>query len=95
VQNTDAHIIKLINWLVNEFDIKEMGIDYKNSLCQLAEFKNLYQRSKSKILLVRGISEIHDEPYTPLGRISILEKNASPSLLNEVMKLERPIHILI
>jgi superfamily II DNA/RNA helicase len=95
LQNTDTHIIKLLNWLVNEFDIKEIGINQKNGINQLAEFKNFYQRSKSKILLVRGISEIHDEPYTPLGRISLLDKNASPSLLYEVMKLERPIHILI
>lgn len=95
LQNIDTQIIKLLNWLVNEFDIKEIGVNQKNAINQLGEFNNLYQRSASKILLLRGISEIHDEPYTPLGRISILDKNASPSLLYEVMKLDRPIHILI
>ena len=95
LQSTDAQLIKLINWLVNEFDIKEIGIDQKREINQLEGFRNLYQRTKSKVLLVRGLSEVHDEPYTPLGRISILEKNASPSLLNAVVKLERPIHILI
>ena len=95
LQNTDAQLIKLLNWLVNEFDIKEIGVNQKNAINQLGEFNNLYQRSTSKILLVRDISEIHDEPYTPLGRISILDKNASPSLLYEVMKLDRPIHLLI
>ena len=95
LQNTDAQLIKLINWLVNEFDIKEIGIDQKKGMSQSDEFRSLYQRAKSRILLVRGLSEAHEEPYTPLGRISILGKNSSPNVLNEVMKLERPIHILI
>lgn len=93
--NTDTQIIKLINWLVSEFDIKEIGIDQKKGISQLEEFRNLYQRTKSRVLLVRGLSETHDEPYTPLGRISILERNSTLDTLNEVMKLERPIHILI
>lgn len=95
LQNTDAQLIKLINWLVNEFDIKEIGIDQKKGVSQSDEFRSLYQRAKSRVLLVRGLSEAREEPYTPLGRISILGKNSSPNVLNEVMKLERPIHILI
>jgi hypothetical protein len=95
LQNTDAQLIKLINWLVNEFDIKEIGIDQKKGMSQSDEFRSIYQRAKSRVLLIRGLSEAHEEPYTPLGRISILGKNSSPNTLNEVMKLERPIHILI
>jgi hypothetical protein len=95
LQNTDGQLIKLVNWLVNEFDIKEIGVDQKRQMSQLESFKNIYQRTKSKVFLVRGLSEVNDEPYTPLGRISILEKNSSPNLLNSVIKLERPIHILI
>jgi hypothetical protein len=93
--NTDGQIIKLINWLVHELDIKEIGIDQQSQISQTKDFINLYQRSKSKILLVRDLSEIYDEPYTPLGRISFLGKNTQPDVLNDVLKLERPIHIII
>jgi superfamily II DNA/RNA helicase len=94
-KNIDGQIIKLINWLVYEFDIKEIGIDQQSDLSQTKDFINLYQRSKSKILLVRDLSEIYDEPYTPLGRISFLGKNTRTDVLNNVLKLERPIHIII
>lgn len=94
-KNIDIQIIKLINWLVHEFDIKEIGIDQQSQISQTKDFINLYQRSKSKVLLVRDLSEIYDEPYTPLGRISFLGKNTQPDVLNDVLKLERPIHIVI
>jgi superfamily II DNA/RNA helicase len=93
--NTDSQIIKLINWLVHELDIKEIAIDQHSQISQAKDFINLYQRSKSKVLLVRDLSEIYDEPYTPLGRISFLGKNTQPDVLNDVLKLERPIHIII
>jgi hypothetical protein len=32
LQNTDTQLIKLLNWLVNEFDIKEIGINQKNAI---------------------------------------------------------------
>jgi hypothetical protein len=94
-KNIDEQIIKLINWLVYEFDIKEIGIDQQSDLSQTKDFISLYQRSKSKVLLVRDLSEIYDEPYTPLGRISFLGKNTRTDVLNNVLKLERPIHIII
>jgi len=94
-KNIDGQIIKLINWLVYEFDIKEIGIDQQSELSQTKDIINLYQRSKSKVLLVRDLSEIYDEPYTPLGRISFLGKNTQTDVLNNVLKLERPIHIII
>jgi ATP-dependent DNA helicase RecQ len=94
-RNIDSQIIKLINWLVYEFDIKEIGIDQQSKISQTKDFVNLYQRSKSKVLLARDLSEIYDEPYTPLGRISFLVKDTQPDVLNNVLKLERPIHIII
>jgi ATP-dependent DNA helicase RecQ len=95
LKNNDSQLIKVISWIVNEFDIKEIGIDQTKGISKLEDFRNLYQRSKSKALITRELSDFHDEPYTPLGRISILGKDSQPSLLNEVMKLNRPIHILI
>jgi superfamily II DNA/RNA helicase len=95
LKNNDSQLIKVINWIVNEFDIKEIGIDQTKGISKLEDFRNLYQRSKSKALITRELSDFHDEPYTPLGRISILGKDSQPSLLNEVIKLNRPIHILI
>lgn len=94
-KNIDSQIIKLINWLIHEFDIKEIGIDQQSQISQTKDFINLYQSSKSKVLLVRDLSEIYDEPYTPLGRVSFLGKNTLPDVLNDVLKLERPFHIII
>jgi hypothetical protein len=95
LKNNDSQLIKVISWIVNEFDIKEIGIDQTKGISKLEDFRNLYQRSKSKALITRELSDFHDEPYTPLGRISILGKDSQPRLLNEVIKLNRPIHILI
>jgi hypothetical protein len=95
LQNSDTQLTKIINWLISEFDIREIGIDRTKGLSQLQDFRNLYQRSKSRVLIIRNLFSNFDEPYTPLGRISIFQKNDSPSFLNEVIKLDRPIHILI
>jgi hypothetical protein len=95
LKNNDSQLIKVISWIVNEFDIKEIGIDQTKGISKLEDFRNLYQRSKSKVLITRELSDFYDEPYTPLGRISIFGKDTQPSLLNEVIKLNRPIHILI
>jgi ATP-dependent DNA helicase RecQ len=95
LKNSDSQIIKLISWLVHEFDIKEIGVDQQSQISQNKDFISLYQRSKSKTLLIRDLSEIHDEPYTPLGRISFLGKNTQPEMLNNILKLERPIHIIV
>jgi superfamily II DNA/RNA helicase len=95
LKNNDSQLIKVISWIVNEFDIKEIGIDQTKGISKLEDFRNLYQRSKSKAFITRELSDFYDEPYTPLGRISILGKDSQPSLLNEVIKLNRPIHILI
>jgi hypothetical protein len=94
-KNNDTQIIKLMKWLINEFDIKEIGINQQCQIRQSKDFINLYLGTKSKFLLVRDLSEIYDEPYTPLGRISFLSENTQLDVLNDVLKLERPIHIII
>lgn len=94
-KDTDKEIMKLLNWLVSELDIKEIGVHQQHQLCQVTDFKNLYRRTKSKVLLLRDLSEIRDEPYTALGRISFLGKNTQSEVLNDILILKRPIHIIV
>jgi superfamily II DNA helicase RecQ len=87
--------IKLLSWLVTEFDLKEIGIDKSSNLYRDINFKKLHQRSQSKILVLRDLSEIDDEPYTPLGRITILSEKNDEDVMNSMLRINRPLHVLL
>ena len=87
--------IKLLSWLVSEFDLKEIGIDKSLNLYRDINFKKLHQRSQSKILVLRDLSEIDDEPYTPLGRITILGEKNDEYIVDSMMRINRPLHVLL
>lgn len=88
-----GNIVKLLGWLVNVCGVQELAMASDSKLAGMPSVRTLYRRSPQGILLHRDLSQYLEEPYSPLARVSILERN-EPQTLEDLRALQRPYHIL-
>ena len=88
-------IVKFVGWLVQECGVREVGTRADSALMDLPDWKRLYRRAPDGVVLHRNFAELDVEPYTPLARVSVLDIELAGALLEPVMFLERPKHIVL
>jgi superfamily II DNA/RNA helicase len=86
-------IVKLLNWFTRECGLQEVAVEAVSRLKGMPEFRTLYQASRQGFLLHREISQLGEEPYSPLARVSILE-TTDPRSYENIRTLQRPVHII-
>lgn len=87
-------ILKLLTWLVSACNLQEIATEERSRLKGMQEFRTLYRRGRAPVLLHRDLSQMNEEPYSPLSRASILETNA-PKHYQNAQTLQRPQHFVI
>lgn len=88
-------IIRFIQWLVQECDVREVSAREGSELWMLREWQQLYRRATEGVVLQRGFSELDIEPYTPLARVTVLDRQAAAVALDQLYLLDRPVHIVL
>jgi ATP-dependent DNA helicase RecQ len=88
-------IIPFAEWLVQCCGVREISIHPASSYVQLPEWNGLYKRTRDKVVLQRSLMEFEVEPYSPLSRLTVLDRDVSPKLIQEVQMLQRPFHFLL
>ena len=59
------------------------------------DWNSLHNSSPSRALVYRSLEQIAEEPYSPIGRITVIDGPGSKKGLRSVMHLVRPFHILV
>ncbi|MGU0874448.1 protein DpdF [Pseudomonas aeruginosa] len=88
-------ILQFTGWLVQFCGVRELAAHPASPLARLAEWLRIYQQARDRVLLHRSILDFDLEPYSPLGRISVLESDASPTQLLNIQMLQRPLHVVL
>lgn len=91
-KTSDNAIIKLVQWLVSNCDVKEVAADPRGTIARQAEWRRLYLHSPGKAVLHRSLSDLDSEPYTPLARVTILQADVTNEIFNSINLLQRPHH---
>lgn len=86
-------IVCFVTWLVNECGVREVSTSANSALAHLPEWQRLYRRAPEGVVLHRHLDEA--EPYTPLARVTVLDAESAPTMLDQVHLLERPYHIVL
>jgi superfamily II DNA/RNA helicase len=88
-------ILRFVQWLVQECGVREVSAREDSVLSTSPEWRQLYRRAPGGVVLQRGFSELDMEPYTPLGRVTVLDTQSAAAVLDQVQLLERPVHIVL
>jgi len=87
-------VMNLVGWLISDCGMREVATSAPSSLNTLVAWRQLYRRSPDGIVLHRNIGDLDEEPYSPLGRISVFERAPAGDVLERVGHLDRPFHIV-
>lgn len=88
-------ILQLAGWLVQSCGVRELAAHPASPLVYLPEWGRLYQWAHDRVLLHRSLLDFDLEPYSPLARMTVLEQNASPELVLDILMLQRPYHFVL
>lgn len=88
-------ILRFADWVVAECSVQELSAGRDGVLSQMLEWRRLYRRVPSGVLLHRGLDELDAEPYTPTARLTVLEGHASAATIEQLELLDRPIHLVL
>lgn len=94
-RTSHQNLIQFSAWLVQYCGVREISINPASSLAQLPEWKGLYKRARDKVILHRSLMEFDMEPYSPLARLTVVDPDASSSIIQKVEKLQRPFHFVL
>lgn len=88
-------VIRFGEWLAQYCGVREISINPASSYAQLPEWNRLYMRTRDKVVLHRSLNEFDMEPYSPISRMSVLDQDASPDLIQNIQRLLRPFHFVL
>mgnify|MGYP000031598137 FL=1 len=94
IETTRTNILTCATWLVQACEFREIAMDYNSLISAQTDWCSLYKRTRDKILLHRTLSESEMEPYSPLARLTILDRDPPRNLVLDIQLLLRPFHIL-
>lgn len=90
----DYRILEFVRWLVKDCGVTELYASEKSGVGSLPEWRELYKKAASGVLIDRSTNGDDIEPYMPLGRLSVLGLEMSSKCLLSLQKLIRPLHIV-
>lgn len=88
-------IIQLASWLVQNCGLREIAINPTSFLAKYPEWNLMYRRTRDKVLLHRSLQESDMEPYSPLGRLTVLDPTEATTSILETQLLQRPFHVVL
>jgi len=94
-QSQHAQVLRFFNWLIRECGVQEVSIAKNSMLISAREEWELFKRSPSGIVVHRGHETLNDEPYTPLGRVTMFDSCATKSQIHSARLLHRPLHVVL
>jgi hypothetical protein len=57
--------------------------------------QQLFKRATSGVVIHRGLETLDDEPYTPLGRVTVFDSRVTATQIQSARLLQRPLHIAL
>jgi hypothetical protein len=90
-----VEVTKLVRWLVSECGIQEVCAREGSLLEKSTEWRNLYKRSKSGVVIHRGHQQFEEEPYSPLARVTVFDSHVTGEQLRSTIEMSRPFHLVL
>lgn len=87
-------VLRLIKWLVSECGIQEVSVDESSTLENLLDWRRLYRYAPSGVVVHRSVSQIDEEPYSPLARVTFFDARVTAQEINKALLIQRPLHLV-
>lgn len=94
-QTQRAQVSRLLAWLVDACGVQEVSVAKDLGLTGAMDERQLFKRAASGVVIHRGLEALNDEPYTPLGRVTVFDSSVTKAQIHAVRLLERPLHIVL
>ena len=98
-ENNDENLLKnlimLTRWLVAYCGVQELSTSKESFVSNEQDWLSLNRFAQAKVLLYRSIEQIEEEPYSPLARMSLIDSSADSKMIQKVINLTRPFHLII
>lgn len=88
-------LLRFSSWLIQSCGVSELAVEPGSSIEQRVDWQLLYQNVRDRVLLCRDASDFSMEPYSPLNRLTVLERGPSTEELLNLEMLQRPFHIVV
>lgn len=94
-QTQRAQVWRLLAWLVGECGVQEVSVAKDSGLTGAMDEQQLFKRAASGVVIHRGLETLDDEPYTPLGRVTVFDSQVTATQIQSARLLQRPLHIAL
>lgn len=94
-QTQRAQVWRLLAWLVGECGVQEVSVAKNLGLTGAMDEQQLFKRATSGVVIHRGLETLDDEPYTPLGRVTVFDSRVTATQIQSARLLRRPLHIAL
>lgn len=88
-------IIKFVKWAVSICGVQELCSDEHTLLSNTREWRSMYLYAPSGIVIHRSLSQLNEEPYSPLARVTYFESQVKGCDLDRLKILDRPMHLIL
>lgn len=87
-----SSIVQLVKWLVSDCDVHELSVDQSSELAKLSDWQQLYRHARGGVVIHRDFGQLDEEPYSPLGRITVFDEHVTAQQINKLLPIQRPAH---
>jgi ATP-dependent DNA helicase RecQ len=95
LQAIEAKILAIVAWLVRTDSVREVATPSDSVVTQGVRWRGLYKYATDGVLIHRDIDDGSEEPYSPLGRVTIFDRCPEGDALAVTSQLVRPFHVII
>lgn len=90
-----SSIIAFLRWLVSECGVQELCADDRSVMARSSDWQQLYRHAPSGAVVHRNCSQLDEEPYSPLARVTFFDSKVTSLEIQKVLLLQRPLHLVI
>jgi hypothetical protein len=89
-----TEIIRLLRWLVSECGVQEVSARDRTIISTSTGWRDLYKQSPSGVVIYRDHNLLNEEPYSPLGRVTVFDADITAEQVRLALTIERPLHVV-
>jgi hypothetical protein len=94
-QTQRALVWRLLAWLVGECGVQEVSVAKDSGLTGVTDEQQLFKRAATGVVIHRSLESLDDEPYTPLGRVTVFDSRVTATQIQSARLIQRPLHIAL
>lgn len=95
LKENEAKLLAVVTWLVQSATVREVATSDRSELVQNRRWHDLYLQTVDGVLIHRDVGDGTEEPYSPLGRLTVFDRCPEGDELAIASHLVRPFHLVL